>query len=172
MRANVGVGSRRSWRSFVAIITVVIAIIAFIWAGPMVVAVIAADCAIISATISIIQAMPTAVTIQTIVIGAFDSSGTLSNNPPPPDQQARIKKDAVTKLRDAMTAVQSSSALHQQATNVDITQATATSDQTSRALQKLLGALRRSWAASRPVGRSRDRVHPNSRRYTARSPSS
>jgi hypothetical protein len=75
--------------------------------------------------------------LQAVVMGA-----TLSD-------QARLKQDAVTQLRNAMAMVQASAALHSQATYVDLNQSEAASDQTSRALQKLLGYLRQK----SPTGR-------------------
>ncbi|MGH7617386.1 MAG: hypothetical protein ACREPM_09180 [Gemmatimonadaceae bacterium] len=132
----------------VAIVVAVITILSFGGAAPLVMGVIAAVAAIVSTVCTVVQDLPSVVQIGQFVGWSLGALQALCAGATPSDQ-ARLKQQAVTQLRSAMTLVQSSALLHRPATYVDLNQSQAASDQTSRALLKLLASLRQRSPAGR-----------------------
>lgn len=155
----------RTWSIVSAIVAVIIIIIAIVVAVftfgagasgvaagsaaaiSAVLAVASAVCAIISAVVTIITATPNILMIQGVVLDSLAAFQTMISPSTTTDQRESLRQSTVPKLRGAMTAIQSASAQRLLAASVDLTLSTAASDQTTRALQKLLGYLRQQQLA-------------------------
>lgn len=115
----------------------------------MVTATVAAVCAIIAAVVTILTATPNILMIQGVVIDSLNAFQLMISATITPDQRESLRQTTVAKLRGGMIAIQSASAQRLPAASVDLNLSTAASDQTSRALQKLLGYLRQQQLSGR-----------------------
>jgi low affinity Fe/Cu permease len=134
----------------VIVVAIVTTVFSFGGATGLVAVTVTAVAAIIGAILTVVQNLPTnAPTIQGIVYASISVIATLSNTAIPAADRDRLRRDTTDNLRGAMTMIQGNAAMQLPALSVDLNQSIAVSDQTSRALQKLLAYLRQRQPSGR-----------------------
>lgn len=140
---------QRTWAVVAAVVAVVVVIIVAVVAslftfgagGALVAFAVMAACAILG---GIIAAAAAASMIQAAVIAAVKSITILTSAATTRDERKRIGRDAVENLKRAMSMIQAAAAQRLPASKTDRNRSLVAVERTSRAMQKLLSALRRA----------------------------